>query len=232
MLLVMRGGGAVQAGITSVTSATNHFSLNNNGVIGGGQVGYIHNFHNLVAGLETDIQGIESKSQSKTFISSAINSESGISTITTSTVSKRIDYLGTLRGRLGYLITPTLLISGTGGVSYGGVGLNTNISQNVDRATSFLQSSWGTTGHYSNARVGWTAGGTLEWVFQSNWSTKIEYLYYDLGKVTQGDGQLSRLYSAFIPGHPVGSSFFTNGVSTTTHFNGQLVRVGLNYHFA
>ena len=35
--------------------------------------------------------------------------------------SKSLDYLGTVRGRLGYLFTPTLLVYATGGLAYGGV---------------------------------------------------------------------------------------------------------------
>jgi outer membrane immunogenic protein len=33
---------------------------------------------------------------------------------------------------------------------------------------------------------GWTAGGGVEWLFLPNWSLKVEYLYYDLGRVIFG----------------------------------------------
>ena len=63
-----------------------------------------------------------------------------------------------MRGRVGYLFTPTLLIYGTAGFAYGGV------------------DAFG----FSNTRTGWTAGGGLEWLFAPHWSAKVEYLYVDL----------------------------------------------------
>ena len=36
-------------------------------------------------------------------------------------VTKELDYFGTVRGRLGWLAYPSLLVYGTGGLAYGGV---------------------------------------------------------------------------------------------------------------
>lgn len=30
-------------------------------------------------------------------------------------------------------------------------------------------------------RLGWSAGASVEWMFNPKWSVKAEYLYYDLG---------------------------------------------------
>ena len=221
------------AGIASLASATKHFSLNNDGFIGGGQVGYIRNLHNnLVAGLEADIQGIAGASQNGTSTSTAPISGVPISVVSSLAVSKDIDYLGTLRGRLGYLLKPNLLVSGTGGLSYGGVSSRTIIDQNFVGSLADIPNAnqnWGTTGNYSNTRVGWTAGGNIEWMFRTSWSAKIEYLYYDLGTVTYSDGTLVDTFNA---GANSGLAIFTNGVNTTVHFNGQFVRAGLSFHFA
>ena len=43
---------------------------------------------------------------------------------------KNTDWLGTLRGRVGYLVTPKLLGYATGGFAFGGVSANTFVSQN------------------------------------------------------------------------------------------------------
>ena len=59
------------------------------------------------------------------------------------TASNKLDYFGTLRGRYGYLFTPTLPVYGTGGFAYGGTG------------TSSL----------TTTPVGWAAGGGLECMF-------------------------------------------------------------------
>ena len=56
-----------------------------------------------------------------------------------------------------------------------------------------------------------------------HWSAKVEYLYYDLGRVTF-NGQL-----VMDSGGPV--PFFVNDVQTSTRFDGNIVRVGLNYQF-
>ncbi len=73
-----------------------------------------------------------------------------------------------MRGRAGWLFTPTLLVYGTAGFAYGGV------------------QAWS----YTNTRTGWTAGGGLEWMFAPRWSAKVEYLYADLdsGGTTGGFG--------------------------------------------
>ena len=103
-------------------------------------------------GLEADLQGsaikgTTSQTQTPAFLDS-----------TTTSVTKSIDWFGTVRGRVGYLITPTLLLYGTGGFAYGGV-------------DAFQQSSTFT---------GWTAGGGVEWLFAPHWSAKAEYLYVNL----------------------------------------------------
>ena len=60
--------------------------------------------------------------------------------------------------------------------------------------------------------VGWTAGAGVEYAFAaSRWSTKLEYLYTDLGSATCDPAYC--------------------GVSTTADFKANLFRVGLNYRF-
>jgi outer membrane immunogenic protein len=73
-------------------------------------------------------------------------------------------------------------------------------------------------GTFNKTLAGWTAGGGVEWLFYPNWSLKVEYLYYDLGRVTFS---MSPLVNSFTVGAPVAS----------TRFNGNIVRAGLNYHF-
>ena len=44
-------------------------------------------------------------------------------------MTNRVDWLGTVRARLGFLVTPNLLAYGTGGLAYGKVEGSTNIAQ-------------------------------------------------------------------------------------------------------
>jgi outer membrane immunogenic protein len=60
------------------------------------------------------------------------------------------------------------------------------------------------------------------------WSVKLEYLYYDLGRVTYNSLLAAPLFN-FFPGAP--PNYFVNNVQTSTRFNGNIVRVGLNYQF-
>ena len=79
-------------------------------------------------------------------------------------------------------------------------------------------------GSLSNSRVGWTAGGGLEWLFAPNWSVKVEYLYYDLRTPTFA---LSPLTNTFTTGGVV----YSSAPFAKTRFTGNIVRAGLNYHF-
>ncbi|MBM3553811.1 MAG: porin family protein, partial [Alphaproteobacteria bacterium] len=190
-------------------------SRNNGGFIGGGQIGYNWQFYNsFVGGVEADIQGIARSNNSTNFTTAAV--VVGVPVISNTALARSLDYIGTVRGRLGWLFTPTLLAYGTGGLAYGGV----NISTSVFQAGTNGFSGFGATS-FADTRVGWTVGGGLEWMFWPNWSAKVEYLYYDLGNVSTSGA----LTSAFFP-------IATYGITQqTTRFNGNIVRAGVNYHF-
>jgi outer membrane immunogenic protein len=64
-------------------------------------------------------------------------------------------------------------------------------------------------------------------MFLPNWSTKVEYLYYDLGNVTVPSGVLVASYS-----NPPTSVLAAIASQTQTRFDGHIVRVGVNYHFS
>ena len=221
------------------------------GFIGGVQIGHNYQFgYNWVGGYEADIQGVTSRSGT----ASATNSLSlpgfwlygtpptipDVLT-TTMTSSKGIDYLGTVRGRFGFLVMPSLLFYGTGGLAYGQVHASTSIAQsNTDAANTLTYSpapppnpnyytnpNAFSSGSFSDTRFGWTAGLGLEWMMWGNWSAKVEYLYYDLGSATYA---LSPLVTTnnIVP-NPGPTSIVT--AQSTTRFNGEIVRIGLNFHF-
>jgi outer membrane immunogenic protein len=239
------GAGCTGAGVASIiasalrasaSGATATVPANFEGFIGGGQIGYNYQFDNSwnswLIGLEADIQGVAGNNNGATLVN--VTTLTGLpladhSIGTTFSVSRRLDYLGTLRGRLGFLFTPTLLVYGTGGLAWGGVTSSTSINQVFNGLIpSRIESAWGTAGNFSTTRVGWTAGGGIEWLFAPNWSVKAEYLYYDLGNVSYSAGALVDGFTVPIPGE---IALFTNAVQSTTRFNGNIVRAGLNYHF-
>jgi outer membrane immunogenic protein len=146
--------------------------------------------------------------------------------VTTTTVSSRLDYLGTVRGRLGWLATPTFLLYGTGGLAYGGVHSSTSINFNSTSVNGNVPGVG--SGSFSDTRAGWTAGAGFEWKFFPSWSAKLEYLHYDLGSVTYATGGFSIDIG---PTNFPGGGIAAIATSTTEHFRGDIVRAGLNYQF-
>ncbi len=223
---------------TSAALATFSVSHNNFGFIGGGQSGYNYQFANSwVAGIEADIQGLAGSNGNATLKSTLANPNfPGSPILETATVSRQLDWLGTLRGRLGFLATPDFLIYGTGGLAYGGVSATTNITQAVASLPIIepLLSPYFSSGSLSNVRVGWTAGGGAEWMFFPNWSLKVEYLYYSLGGVSFALSPVVNRVPTLnlgggilIPGGVFSSAF----AHSSTRFNGNIVRAGIDYHF-
>jgi outer membrane immunogenic protein len=199
---------------------------NNSGFIGGGQIGYNYQFANSwVAGIEADIQGVAGSQHSASLLNVTTGPGFPANPVTTNiTASRSLDYLGTVRGRLGYLVTPTFLIFGDGGLAYGGVNSSVGIFGAETPPAGPNNGQWFTAGKISNTEVGWTAGGGVEWMFLPNWSAKVEYLYYDLGRVTFSDGVASQIF-------PPATPYWTAFPHSSEHFNGNVVRAGINYHF-
>jgi outer membrane immunogenic protein len=212
------------AAFSSAASVSGVNSGAKGGFIGGGQIGYNWQFYgSFVAGVEADIQGLAGSGGAGSVATSA-SVGNGSNFIGFHSFRGSIDYIGTVRGRLGWLFTPTLLLYGTGGLAYGGVTLNTTSLVYNDNLSNLgvLPASLGGV-NFSNTQVGWTAGGGVEWMFMPNWSAKVEYLYYDLGSVTQNYALASS--NTVLPQ----SALF--GGQARARVNGNIVRAGLNYHF-
>jgi len=185
-------------------------SSSGSGVIGGGQIGYNWQFSNWVAGVETDFQG--SYARATTTVATSVAPFVPF----TGTHQTQEDWLGTLRGRLGVLFTPTLLAYGTGGFAYSAV--ERNWSGNFQ---SVAASSW--FGSTTSTLTGWTAGVGLEWAVGYGFTVGAEYLYVKLGG---GDTFLTNIQGgACIPG-PL-CTFSIRGADVTDN----IVRAKLNYKF-
>lgn len=176
-------------------------SVSPDGVIGGGQLGYNWELDpNWLIGAEADIQGSGEKAGGQF----AIVDTEGVS----ANYEAKIEWFGTIRGRLGYIVDRRLLLYATGGLAYGRVSFAGTAGNTV--AASVFSTA------FSSAAVnaGWTAGGGVEGMaWDPRWTWKVEYLYLDLGA----------LNSAASPG------FAT--IHATTKFTDQVVRGGLNFHF-
>jgi outer membrane immunogenic protein len=186
------------------------------GFIGGGQAGYNWQTGAFVLGIETDFDGTSMSKNVSVVGPSFVNPFTGNPTdYFTANAHASLDWLGTTRGRVGFVATPDnrLMIYGTGGVAYGGGSANASF---CDFSASFC---WG--GSTSPSRVGWTVGGGLEYALTNNWIIGAEYLYYNLGSHTTallGTGTLNA---------DVAGSY----VSVKQDFEGSIVRGRISYKF-
>ncbi|MHC2279848.1 outer membrane immunogenic protein [Bradyrhizobium diazoefficiens] len=180
------------------------------GVIGGVQAGYNWQVApQWLVGLEADFQGADVKGTTTQALAPV-----GFDA-TSTTVSKGIDWFGTVRGRVGVLVAPQWLLYGTGGFAYG----RTKSSFSTTDVTGgcIVGATICASGASSGTSTGWTAGAGTEVMFAPNWSFKAEYLYVDLGRRTLN------VASSTVP-----AIVFT----TSTPFREQIARVGVNYHFS
>jgi outer membrane immunogenic protein len=178
------------------------------GFIGGAQIGYNWQVYGrFVLGGEIDFQGTTaSLSTTKTYV----NVASG-ATLQASASSK-LDYLGTVRGRLGIVVIDPLLIYVTGGLAYGGGNVSSTFAIPAGGPSELYPSA------RSFNRVGYTIGGGLEYILSRSWTMKLEGLYYDLGNV-----------STF--GSDVVSPATGSRLGKTFTLNGLIGRIGVNYKF-
>ena len=213
---------AMASGVTSQSST------GQGGFSGGAQFGY--NFTPspmFLVGVEADIQGSSLRKNASTATSVLTDTVFGPNTgtwLTNIATSRGLDFLGTIRGRLGATVTPNLLLYVTGGLAYGGVKSSTTVNQTT--AISGVPANT-TSGSFSDTRAGYTVGGGGEWMLMSKWSVKAEYLYYDLGSANYGTGVL------FVDEGPTnlpGFGIAAIATSTRVRFNGNIVRLGFNYH--
>lgn len=134
-----------------------------NGVLAGVTVGANMQIDSYVLGVEGDINW---------------SGQSGNATCAGATCNTDLDWVGSVRGRLGYAIDPALLYV-TGGVA-------------VARAnTSVSPVTAGTTGSYSDTYTGWTLGAGAEAALTEHLSAKLEYAYSDFGDRTAAAGTLA-----------------------------------------
>jgi high affinity Mn2+ porin len=123
------------------------------GMIAGVQAGYnVRLPSGMLLGVEADI----------TF-PNYLTSNSVVSSLATarSAVTEQWDYVGTARGRIGYASGQWLAYA-TGGLAWAG-------ERFLDEKTL-------------NTRLGWAAGGGVEYAFAPHWSVRLEYLYSQFGK--------------------------------------------------
>ncbi|MBC2667626.1 outer membrane protein [Novosphingobium piscinae] len=194
--------------VPSLAPAT--LDTSRNSIAAGAHIGYNLESGGLVYGVEADLSYLGAKKTSS-FTSTA----TVLGTTLSTTAAHQIDYLGTVRARLGYAPNAKALVYATGGLAYGRVKDTATVIGNA--APSSLV--WN--GVSSGTRTGFTLGGGAEFKVGDRVSLRGEYLYYDLGSQTT-----TAAGSAGVRGIAA-----LNGIdySQRTSAKGSIVRVGLNF---
>jgi outer membrane immunogenic protein len=122
------------------------------------------------------------------------------------TMSRDVEWLGSVRGRLGYTWNRALLYF-TGGAAWS----RTDFTGIESRAGGAA----GETASFSSTKAGWVAGGGLEYMLSNNWSGRVQYLYYSFAGA-----------STVVPGILTSFDTFAWGRTQVSSLT-----VGLNYKF-
>jgi outer membrane immunogenic protein len=199
-------------GAATALPATANATLSSSGVVVGGQLGCMYQEGVWVWGAEGDFQ-YTGLNAGRSAISAPVTSV-GSPPLVPGQITETFDsrWLSTVRGRLGYTTGP-VLIYGTGGVAIADV----NYADQVCFPTAVTSTC--NTASSGVIRVGWTAGGGIEWELATLWTVKVEYLYADLGS------------TAFTSQNSLPLLFPQATILHSHHLTENIGRLGLNYRF-
>lgn len=183
---------------------------NENTFAGGGQIGFNLQSGSLIYGMEADLAYLGAK-KSDSFTSTA----TVLGTTLTTSATHQVDYLGTVRGRLGVAASDRLMVYATGGLAYGRVKNAASVIANAAPDTLY----W--TGANSSTRTGFAAGAGAEYALGDRVSIRGEYLYYDLGSTT--------VTAAGSAGVRAVSALDGIDYVESTSAKGSIVRLGVNF---
>jgi len=196
--------------IANATAFGTNSSIGMRGRVFGVQTGYNFVSGPWLWGVEADL-ALTGQVGNPVFSCPAFTCNPAGPVVATFDQNQKVDWFGTLRQRFGALVTPDLLIYGTGGAAVAGVLTSGNVF-------GFDPNGNPATNPFSNISIhpGWAAGGGIEAQFGGNWTGKFEYLYMEFGSATTGINN-------------------QQSMTLTAQFNSritdQIVRAGLNYKF-
>lgn len=203
----LRPSGPGYAGDPNNSLRKDSGDFDNTSFTGGAQAGYNYQINNFVIGLETDFNynGINESDHVSRELRAPLGGRFS------HTVTQKLDYLGTLRARVGFTPANLWLVYATGGLAYGRVSSSSRVMFTEPVEDKYHGSS-------SSTQAGWTVGGGVEYAVAKQWSIKGEYLYVDLG---------SNSYEYENQAKCANRCSYVTDLNTREH----IVRFGINYKF-
>jgi outer membrane immunogenic protein len=125
------------------------------------------------------------------------------------------DWLATVQGRIGYLVTPNALLYFTGGGAWADVKYSASAINEPAAAAPYAAAT-----SFSKTVSGYVLGGGLEWALWNHWSVRAEYLFYHLNAT---NGVVVSESTGNFPANPSGFSWGNLDIQTA--------RVGASYKF-
>lgn len=157
--------------------------------IGGGQLGYNRQFGHFVLGLEGDFQS-NNDEHTNTFtppsITRTVSFGNFVESSTTDLVSVRrfeTNWLGSARGRVGFA-AGCFMVYGTGGVAFTSIDARAYDTANSSlffNGVFIFNQTDANNARDHDRRVGWTAGGGIEYMVRRWLSLGVEYRHADFG---------------------------------------------------
>lgn len=175
------------------------------GFLAGPEAGYNFSINQaLVVGIEADYSLTTTQGTGGT---SPVPLTNGVSVPGFISNTQNMEWLSTVRARLGFPVFGRFLAYGTGGLAIGHVHYTNTVRFPL---LQYADDS-------ERTKVGWTAGAGIEWAVSGPMSLKLEYLYYDLGT------------ERFVAAPSIQNPPFMAQYDAQS--NGSIVRAGFNYRF-
>ena len=153
-------------GTVDVSGTSGPLSFDHNGGMLGLYAGYNLRSWNWVYGIEGELKASNLHGSSTSF---GVNS------------TMDLNWMGSVRGRAGYLVAPALLVYGMAGVAWTNYDIRASVPLALTTAT--------------NSSLGWQVGVGAEMKLTEQWSMRLDYLYTDIGNTKVVGPGLSNTYA-------------------------------------
>jgi outer membrane immunogenic protein len=140
-------------------------------------------------------------------------------TLVALTDEQTLKWFGTARARFGWVAPSGALWYATGGAAWARI--DQTLSLIAVPGVPFFAVGSTNAASFSHNKAGWTVGGGVEIPLWNRFTAKAEYLYVDLGSVTNS------FTTALDPNIALGPQTTTSSSAIRDH----IVRFGLDYHF-